>query len=133
MTGIVLWALGFYLFHSYFGSYPRAFYIFSFRLCIRISIRCLGLTERLRVQFGETFSSSTKPLTSNSAIFVCEHEVKLMFWQDSIRSLMMRTLKYLLCVSSTNRSFHLPWKCQACKREPAKPIHVRESQQNPST
>ena len=118
ITSIVPWALGYYFFHPYFNNYPRVFYTFSFCLCICICFGSLGLTQRLSVQFLGTFLSSTEPLTSNHAVFICEHEVILKLWQDPIRSCIMRVLKYLLCISSTKWSFHLPWMFPACKREP---------------
>ena len=118
MAGIFLWTLRYYLFRSYFYNYPRAFYIFSFCLSITIRFRCLGLAQGLRVRFRGTSSSSTDTLTSDHAIFFCEHEVMLKLCQNSIQSRMMRTFKYVLCVSSSKWTFHAPWKCQACKREP---------------
>ena len=90
----------------------------SFCLCIHIYFHCLKLAQGFRVQSQGTLSSSNEPLTSNHAVFVCEHDLMLKLWEDSTRSRMMRFLKYLLCVLNTKWSFHLPWKCQACKREP---------------
>ena len=68
--------------------------------------------------------SSTEPLTSNRAIFVCEHKVVLKLWQYLIRSHMIRTLKCLPCASSTKWYFHLSRKCQACERESPYPLTV---------
>ena len=71
----------------------------------------------------EFFLSSTEPLTSNHADFNWEHEVILKLWQDSIRSCIMRVLKYLLCISSTNGLSIYPGRFQ----------HVKDSYHNPST
>ena len=119
MTGIVLWTLGYYRFHSYLDSYlDNVFYIFSY----------LPVHWYLFSMF-ETGSGASSTILGNIFIFNWTIDVKpcnfrlptwgkLKLWQDSIQSRTMTTLKWLICVSSNKWSFRLHWKHQACKREP---------------
>lgn len=118
MTGTVLRTLGYYRFHSYFDNYPRVFCIFS----------NLSVHWYLFSIFG-TGSGASSTILRNIFIFNWTIDVKpcnfrlptwgkLKLWQDSIQSRMMKTLKWVICVSSSKWSFRLHWKYQPRKREP---------------
>ena len=129
MNGILLWT-----FHILWNCEIPYFPLLLWQLssCI-LHLFILPVHSYQYSMFG-TGSETSIAIPKNTFIFSWTNDVKqcnfrLRTWDD-VKALarfhpspIMGALIYLLCVSSTKWSFHLPWKCQACKREPPKPIN----------
>ena len=129
MNGILLWT-----FHILWNCEIPYFPLLLWQLssCI-LHLFILPVHSYQYSMFG-TGSETSIAIPKKTFIFSWTNGVKqcnfrLRTWDD-VKALarfhpspIMGALIYLLCVSSTKWSFHLSWKCQACKREPPKPIN----------